>query len=210
MTRFAAAEMTSAAEQPHVPYVLFGDLDFLSGHVRLNTSDSDIAFGGNTYLGGRLIGIGEVVESAALNPEKISMSLSGVENSLITTALTESYHGRSATLYVAYLGSDGALVATPSVLWEGRMDTMDINTGPNTSEITLTCESRLVLWNEATELLYTHEHQGLLAAALPDDFFVRVVELADKVVRWGGATVNHGFTPGIGATTGNRRIPGIK
>lgn len=208
MTRFAAAALTDAASQPHVPYIIFGDLDFLSGHVRVNTSDRNIEFGGNTYLGGgQLVGIGEVVESAALQPEKISLTLAGVDNSLITTVLGESYHGRGAVLYVCYLGSDGALVGTPEMLWEGRMDTMGISTGERGSEIELTCESRLVLWNESNELLYTHEHQGLLTALMIDRFFDRVTEIVDKIVKWGGAMVVTGTPTSIGQTRGPGRQP---
>lgn len=207
MTRFAAAAMTTAAEQPHVPYVMFADLDFLSGHLRLNSSDRALEFGGNVYLGGgELVGIGEVVESAALNPEKISLSLSGVDNSLISKVLTESYHGRSAVLYVAYIGTEGSLVSTPEMLWEGRMDSLGIRTDQGSSEIELVCESRLVLWNEATELLYTNEHQGLLTASAPDDFFNRVVELMDKVVKWGGAMVATGTSSSnLQSTSGSMR-----
>jgi hypothetical protein len=209
VTRFAAAALTNAANQTHVPYVVFADLDFLSAHVRINSSDRAIEFGGNTYLGGgQLVGIGEVTESAALNPEKISLTLSGVDTSLISTVLNETYHGRSATLYVCYLGSDGQLVGTPEMLWEGRMDTLGIQSEEGGSTIDLICESRLVLWNEATELLYTHEHHGLLTASAPDDFFNRVVDLMDKVVKWGGAMVTTGIPTSIGQpAVGSRRQP---
>lgn len=207
MTRFAAAALETAAEQPHVPYVIFADLDFVSGHVRLNSSDRALEFGGNVYLGGgELVGMGEVVESAALNPEKISLTLSGVDNALIAKVLTESYHGRSATLYMSYLGADGALVATPEMLWEGRMDSMGIETSRGSSVIEVICESRLIIWNESVELLYTHEHQGLLTALGTDDFFNRVVELADKVVKWGGQSVGTGT--GRGTSTLGTRFKG--
>lgn len=208
MTRFAAAALETAAEQPHVPYVIFADLDFVSGHVRLNSSDRALEFGGNVYLGGgELVGMGEVVESAALNPEKISLTLSGVDNALIAKVLTESYHGRSATLYMSYIGNDGALVATPEMLWEGRMDSMGIETSRGSSVIEVICESRLLIWNESVELLYTHEHQGLLTALGTDDFFNRVVELADKVVKWGGQSVGTGT--GRGTSTLGTRFKGV-
>lgn len=193
MTRFSASAMTTAAEQPHVPYVMFADLDFLSGHVRVNSSNIAIEFSGNVYAGGgQLVGMGDVVESAALNPEKISLSLAGVDNALVSTVLTESYHGRSATLYIVFLNAAGEMVATPPVLWEGSMDSMGIETDVGSSTIELIAENRLVIWNQASNLLYSDEHQGLLTANPTDSFFNRSPELVDKTVKWGGQSVGTG------------------
>lgn len=191
MTRFAAVENETATEQPHVPYVMFADFDFASGHVRLNSAARSYSFGGNTYEAvGKLAGIGPVRESADLSPDKLEFTLSGVDNSLIMTTLGENYHGRSATLYVGYLNADGGLVADPHLLWEGRMDVMAIRTEAGGSIISLSCENRLVLWNRAANWLYSHDHQRLLFPGQTDNFFDQVETLTDKIARWGDSTVN--------------------
>ena len=130
MTRFAAPENEGASELSHIPYVMFSDFDFPSGHVRLNSAAREYTFGSQTYTpAGKLAAIGPVKESADLSPDKLEFTLSGVDNSLILTVLGEKYHGRSASLYVGYLDANGGLVATPHLLWEGRMDVMAIALG---------------------------------------------------------------------------------
>ena len=199
MTRFAATENETASGRPHVPYVLFAEFDFSSGFVRLNSSNRSMTHESNTYLGGgRLVGIGAVRENGNLNPEKLDFQLSGVDNSYITTVLTEDYHGRDARLWVGYLNADTfELVATPQILWEGFMDVLTIRTEAGGSTISLTCENRLILWNKSAGWLYTDEHQKLFDAN--DDFLLLVPTIANKEVRWGGGTVDVGgaIIPGV-------------
>lgn len=186
MTRFAATENADAVALPHVPYVLFVDLDFASGHVRLNSCDRSFTFGSNTYEAiGKLGGIGPVNESAALNPDKLEFTLAGVDNALISTVITEKYHGRSATLYVGYCDEEWTLLADPEVLWEGRMDTMAVRAEQNGAAIKLVCENRLIIWNLASGWRYTNEHQQLLFSG--DTFFDRLASLMNKILRWGDA-----------------------
>lgn len=191
MTRFTASENQAATEQPHIPYVMFADFDFPSGHVRANSGARSYTFGGNTYEPlGKLAGIGPVKESADLSPEKLEFTLSGVDNSLVLTTLGEKYHGRSANLYVGYCNDQGDLVTTPALLWEGDMDVMSIRTEESSSVIGLVCENRLVLWSTASGWLYSHEHQRILFPSAGDLFFNLVETLTDKVAKWGDKTVS--------------------
>ncbi len=202
MTRFADSTMETAGEQSHVPYVLFVELDFSSGFVRVNSSDRSFTHESNTYGAiGKLGGISSVKENGNLNPEKIDYTLSGVDNSLLTTTLTENYHYRAARLWVAYVDPTTlALLHTPRLLREDRMDVMTIRTEPNVSSIVLTCENSLIRWNESAGWLYTHEHQRVFDSS--DDFLDQVALLANKVVKWRAEKVLH---PGGGAGGGGYR-----
>jgi hypothetical protein len=200
VTRFAAPENEAAVVGFHVPYVLLADLDFQSGHVYVTSGDRAYTFGDNVYQPlGTLCAVGEVTESGVLNPEKLELTLSGVDTSLMSVTLTEKYHGRSAILYVAYADKDWKLVADPEMLWEGRMDVMTIQSEANGSAISLVCENRLIMWNKSSDWLYTHEHQGLLTALTTDNFFDKITEIQDKIVKWGGTSVTTG---GSGARGG--------
>jgi len=202
MTRFSSASNADAVELRHVDYILFVDFDFVSGHIRLNTSGTDIAFSGNTYLGlnpKAIIGIGAVKESADLSPDKLDFSLSNVPTSTMEDTLAQTYHGRSATLYVGY-PQNSVLVDTPHMLWEGRMDKLLVRSEEGGSVINLVCENRLVLWNRASNWLYSHEHQREFDAV--DLFFDQVSSLPNKVVKWGEETV----TTGNGGPYGRGRM----
>lgn len=198
MTRFTDAANVTASQQPHVPYAIFADLDFASGHVYLSSWDRPYTFGGNTYQAlGKLGNVGEVTESAAIQSEKLQLTLTGVDNSLLTTVLAEKYHNRDATLYLGYLDSNYNLVTTPEILWEGLMDVMSIKTSTNTSTVNLICENRLLLWNRNAGWMYTDEHQRMRDST--DVFFNQVAAIANKIISWGSEVLNPNhptpFTP---------------
>jgi hypothetical protein len=203
MTRFSSAPNASAVTLRHVDYIMFVDFDFASGHIRLNTSGTNISFGGDTYLGldpKAVVGIGPVKESADLSPDKLEFSLANVPTSTMSATLTETYHGRSATLYVGY-PQNSVLVDTPHMLWEGRMDRLLVRSEEGGSVINLICENRLVLWSKSAGWLYSHEHQREFD---PDDlFFDQVSSLPNKVAKWGEETVQTG-------NGGRRRRPGTQ
>lgn len=199
MTRFALTANQDATELAHVPYVLFAEFDFASGFVRVNSGDRTLTNDGNSYGAlGTLGGISSVRENGNLSPEKLEFQLSGVDSSLLTTTLTENYHGRDARLWVGYLNPETyQLVTTPQILWEGFMDVMTIRTEQNSSIISLVCENRLIRWNDAADWLYTHEHQRLFDAS--DSFFNQVALLPNKEIKWRGS---HVITHGRGGETG--------
>lgn len=205
MTRFALTANQDATELPHVPYVLLAEFDFASGFVRVNSADRSYTHQSNVYGALGVLGsIGPVKENGNLSPEKLEFQLSGVDNSLLTTTLTEDYHGRDARLWVGYLNAETyALVTTPQIIWEGFMDVMSIRAEQNSSVISLVCENRLIRWNDASDWLYTQEHQRLFDAT--DDFFNKVATLGNKVVKWRGAKIINGTGGGSG---GGRGGPG--
>jgi hypothetical protein len=184
MTRFASSQNAAAAAGVHVPYGLFADFDFPSGHVRLTSCGRSYTFGGNTYEAvGKLASIGDISESGDLLPDGLNFGLSGFDNSILRTVLTEKYHGRSAVLYVGYMDNAGNLVDTPHLLWEGRMDVMASHSEAGGASVNLACESRLVIWNVASGWLYTDEHQRVLGG-IADAFLDKVSSIQNRVVKW--------------------------
>lgn len=191
MTRFASSDQDAAAELPHVPYVIFAEFDFASGFVRVNSSDRSFTHEGNTYTGlGHLAGIGPVRENGDLIPEKLEFTLSGVESSLITTTLTEDYHGRAVKLWLSYLDEDMQLIDTPELMSECEMDTMSIHRDHGKVEVHLVAENRLIRWDQRAGWLYTREHQQLFDAT--DSFLNLVATLPNKKIRWAGQSVTTG------------------
>lgn len=185
MTRFADTDNSTAVEESHVAYVLFGDFDFVSGHLRVSSWNKSFPVAGNTYDGlGQFVGIGDVTEEGGTASQKLEFTLSGIPGSLVTTVLAEKYHGRPATLYVGFLDADDKLKADPEIIWEGLMDVMTLNCESEGSTVSLVCENRLVRWKDKIGLLYTDEHQRRIDAT--DEFFALVDTLANKSVTWGG------------------------
>lgn len=185
MTRLSTLNAAAVAN-PHVPYALFADFNFVSGHVRLTSYDQNFTFGGNTYQSlGQMCNFGDYPETADLTASSLTFTLTGVDSGLMSTVLTEKYHNRDATLYIGWLDANNALVDTPYLMWEGFMDSMSLHSDEEISSISLTCETRLLLLGKTAGWMYTDIHQKQFKTG--DSFFNLVASLANKIVNWGSS-----------------------
>ena len=172
--------------------VLFLFLDLDGGDVIVNSSDQDIAwdFDGDssdeTFTGvGQFGSVSVINESADLKASGIQCMLTGVPTTHISNALSESYSGRTAKLYIGFLNSSRVLVADPMVIFAGRIDAMDIQIG-KTASVSVSIESKLVDWERSRIRRYTNEDQRNLYST--DEFCEFVVQTVEKELVWGQKT----------------------
>ena len=172
--------------------VLFLFLDLDGGDVTVNSSDQDIAwdFDGDssdeTFTGvGQFGSVSVINESADLKASGIQCMLTGVPTTHISNALSESYSGRTAKLYIGFLNSSRVLVADPMVIFAGRIDAMDIQIG-KTASVSVSIESKLVDWERSRIRRYTNEDQRNLYST--DEFCEFVVQTVEKELVWGQKT----------------------
>lgn len=99
---------------------------------------SDIVYDGNTYsANGFLQKIGSISESASLTIGSLSLSLSGVNQTLISDLLGNGHIHRQITIRRAFINaSTNALIESFSI-YTGRVDGMDITDSDKTSMINL-------------------------------------------------------------------------
>jgi len=166
--------------------ILLARLETSQGNVLVWTGLGNLQFGGETYLGigdlGRITPVKEVGEEIRAN--MVSFQLTGIPTELISTALGAQYQGRSAKLWLGFI-SGGALIEDPILLFDGRMDIMDIDEGPEKSTITITAESRLADLNRARVRRFTNEDQQYF---YPNDKFLEYVAAIQNVeIVWRGA-----------------------
>lgn len=158
-------------------------LNFDSGDLRLWTGYGDITVDSETYTGGgQVLNISQIEETVEVAARGISMSLNGVDSSLISLALSENYQTRSAKVYLGVLSS-GAVLASPYQLFDGRMDVLTIDDTGETATITMTAESRLIDLERPRLRRYTSEDQKLRH---PNDTGLDfVAALQEKEIAWG-------------------------
>ena len=98
--------MAAALTADNVIPVMLVELDFLSGFVRVHSAVGNITFEGNTYVGtGQLGTISTIEESTELQAYGLRLQLTGIPNTLISTALTEHYQGRAARIWAGAMDS---------------------------------------------------------------------------------------------------------
>jgi hypothetical protein len=182
LSRFVSSDNAAESIKVSVTMQVMVDLDFASGHVRAHDGIGPIVWGANTYTGVGMFGsIDAVDETGDIVAKPISLSLSGVDASLLSTATTEIYQGRVATVYLGMCQQGtNTLVDDPEILWEGLMDTMSVRLGKESS-INLNCEHRLR--SEPRIARYTSADQQL---AYSDDlFFDQVPKIPGFQGKWG-------------------------
>ncbi len=172
----AKQELTSA---------LFLHLAFDSGDVRMWSSNYDIDWGGNTWLGaGNLLKIGNVQETIDVRATQLPVTLSGIPSSLISIALGEHYQGRDAAIYRGvFSATTGALLENPTQIYGGIIDDMIIADSGEQSTITVSLETKLARLNQPNESRYTHSEQ--LSRYSNDDSFKFVAKIANQSIYWG-------------------------
>ena len=192
MSRTVPAALLTALSQPEVqPFyaveALFDDTDDTrwdeSGYaaenaIRLWTGYGYKTIASNTYTGsGNVMSISGFEEVADLAAKNITITLNGVDSSLVSLALSEPYQRR---LCRVYFGTDDT---TAIEVFTGFMNTMSIEDSGETSTITLTVESKLVALERASNRRYTHENH--VARHSGDTFFSYVADMQDKDIVWG-------------------------
>lgn len=142
----------------------------------------DLSLDGNTYTGaGELLSISELRESSDIAAYGATLTLTGIDNSLISLALDEPYQGRRAIVKFGILSSG---VRYASTVFVGEMDQMNIIMGPETSTIELDVESRLVDLQRPRLRRYTDaDHKSRYPN---DDAFEFVTRIQNESLEWSG------------------------
>jgi hypothetical protein len=161
------------------------DLDFDSGAVRLWNGYTDLGIDGDTFTGaGSFLSVSSVEETAAIAARGITMTLSGIDASLISVALAENYQNREARVYLGAIQSDGTIQSYQ--VFAGRLDVMTIEEAADTATIAVTAENRLIDLERPRIRRFTSEDQKAL---YPGDLGLDYVnDLQDKTLDWGKST----------------------
>lgn len=183
MSRELQSSITSALNNEVVQPYLAVDLAFDGGNLRLWTGVGDLTIDGNTYTGaGTLLSISNIEETAEIAAKGATLVLSGIPSSILSSALTEPYQGRLCAVHF------GIVDGNSSEIFEGFMDQMVIDEGPETCTVTLTVENRLVDLERPRVLRFTDQSQQARLSRLgvtTDKGLQFVDSLQNKVIAWG-------------------------
>lgn len=179
MSRSINADLLTALTADSVEPYLAIDLDFDTAPVYIWTGYGDKTIGSNTYTGaGHLLSVGGLEEVSDLAAKSVTLSLSGMNDTILNMALTENYQRRSCTIRLGEMSRSETVI-----LFEGFMNTMSISDDGEQSTIALSVESKLISLEKASNRRYTHDnHQSRQSG---DTFFAYVADIQDKEIIWG-------------------------
>lgn len=192
MTRGITQAFDDALSEPVVRWLMFVEMDFAGGFVRATNATHNIVWNSVTWIGlGELGSVDVVEESVQLGARGMKLTLSGVDPSLVATALAEHYQNRAVRIYCVPLDEQHRMILTPMQLWAGHMDTMTIAIG-SSATITVTAENQLAGLLVPRERHYNDADQQ---AEFPGDLgMIFVDDLMNQKFTWGGVAPPTGPT----------------
>lgn len=214
MSRGLPAALQTAFAGKRLAPVIFVDMQFTSGIVRLWSGMGPIVWGGNTWLGVTtpnglaLAGVSKITERSDVQAQAAAFSLSGIPVAAVQQVLNETRQSNPANIYFGAGDMDtGALLATPYKSWGGFTDVPVFAADGQTCTVTISVETRLVDLQRAPEWTYTHQDQQIFSPG--DDGFKFVAGLQNLTVNWGKANpiVGGSSAPSAGGSSagGNSR-----
>lgn len=189
-----------AAESAEFVHLL--EFTFSSGTVRLSTGAQDLSWNSQMWEAvGGLLSFGGVEETNDMRSQGVEVSISGVDQTVLSSLLNNSYRGRTVKIYRAHLNrSTGKLVGDPLLLFQG------LQVSPYNVEEERSSRSggTVKISTRVVGLLGVPRQRGIQASLAShqhyfngDVFFQHVSNLANRKIYWGTATAT-----GIGGRRG--------
>lgn len=183
MPRTVSTAFQNATQASVIRPALFLEGVFDSGTLRLWTGIGNFTLGGNVYTGaGSLIGIEPVTENNQLEVTGTAITLSGIDSSVLSLAISEPYQGRVVTVTLALLDASNAVIGS-NPLFVGRCDVMTASDDGATCTITITVENKKVDLTRARARRYEEADQRKYYPT--DRGFQFVTAIQDAQVQWG-------------------------
>lgn len=179
MSRTINANLLTALIANDVEPFIAIDLSFDTQDLRLWSGLGDKQINNETYTGaGSILGVQGLEEASDLSAKSVTLTLSGLNDTILTRALAEHYQNRPARIYLGVEGQSATVV-----IFDGLMNTMSISDDGQESTISLVLESKLVRLEKASNRRYTNENHR--ARHSGDTFFSYVADIQDKEIVWG-------------------------
>ena len=186
MPRQLDANFAFALSSGSISPFFAAEITFRSATHYLWSGPWPLTINGQVYDGiGTLGGISSCKETIETEATGITISLSGIDNTILQECLDDIQLGAPATVYFGALDPATAqVIGQPCVYYRGLVDKPSHTTGATTSTISLAIESRMLrLQSGGQQRRYTSVDQRLTH---PDDtFFFQQEQLSDRALKSG-------------------------
>ncbi|HXP07570.1 MAG TPA: hypothetical protein VN828_03700 [Acidobacteriaceae bacterium] len=191
MPRNATSAFIQALGEGYLYPVLLLTIQFSSGPVYLSTSYQDLYYLGNTYKGvGSLLEISTIEDGSTVQARGVSVTLSGIDPTLLPACLNDLVTGLPATIYLGLSTYGSYLVSNSVVAWSGRTDQPSITISEKTASITVALESNLMDMNVPVPYRYTNVDQQIFYSGDQGFSWVNAIQLIP--IYWGNTSNSDG------------------
>jgi hypothetical protein len=182
------ATLLAALDDPLVKPIIMCRLELDSGIVAWHSGFGSLVYNAVTYTGTGVLGeVSALRESSDLSPTSMTMTVSGLDPSILSLVLSEVMTNRPAYILLTALDDAGEMIGgAPMELFRGRLTGgIPIELG-TTASVKITVASRLADWERKIDKRYNDATQQ---AEYPGDLFFQYIdELAGtKEIVWPGS-----------------------
>ena len=175
--------LTALTETETFPFIAI-KAQFDTSTVRLWTGKDDITLNSETYLGsGTALSFGGVEETQDLKSNGVTITLSGMDATVLDLALSENYQNRKIEVLLGFLDGGTNEAKGTLTLFSGRMMQMSITDSTQASQISIQAESRLQDLERPSQLRYNRGSQQFIDST--DTAFRHVQENLESEIIWG-------------------------
>ena len=160
MPREMTAAYLAAIRSAELKPAIFVEAWFTSGPIYVWNGTGTIAWGGHDWLGlGSLSSISTIEEGSSVEAKGITLTLSGIDSSLLTGILREFQVALPVRVFLGVFDDDIEMIGDPVCCFAGMMDQPTLDVDGKTSTISIACENKLIEMNVAVDRRYTNEDQ---------------------------------------------------
>lgn len=185
-----SSTVAQAMQQANVVMVMAARIDFASGTSYVHTGVGEILIDGQVFTGlGALSDVGTVKEENTTSAVQMTMTLSGLDQYMLSIGMNENVVNKKITVYIAVLNEDHTAVAW-NVLFKGTITGSQMVLGDN-SAINYTVSNVFEKWSKGRPHRYTDESHRKRHAG--DRFFRYISQMAERSLYWGSKKDAPGF-----------------
>lgn len=154
LTASVITELTADVARPR----LFFEVELESTTFNYWTGSYDVIWDSKTWLGnGFLKDFNSIEEDAEITANGLEVVIVGEPSALISVALQSLAQNKTGTLYLGFLDASDSIIADPFILFQGKVDTVDLVDDVTEASIRFTFESALVNLDDASNLRLNQE-----------------------------------------------------
>lgn len=185
MDRGASADfITEILKSSNQPVYLV-EVWFDDGTIRMTDAWINVLWNANSYTAnGQFLGFSGLSESSDMSIPNVTVQVSAVDQVWISIALSKPYIDRRIAIYKAFLDYRQAVISNPLLIFDGRIDAMEISDDPTggTCTIAVTASSQ---WVDFQRTPGRHTNDQEEQVWFPGDRGFQFVTNINQQIKWG-------------------------
>ena len=137
LTSSVKTELSTSEIRPvHLITISFGtpvNLTDCSFDLTSSISGSSVTYSASSFI----MGMGSFTEETDISKQSLDLTLSGADQTFISTCLNENIVNDAVSIYRGFLNDSNALIDDPFLFYKGTIDTYEISESGEASHVTL-------------------------------------------------------------------------